>query len=163
MYLTNKQLFLLTIPFLVALSLYFFYQDIASFSKYFFPSYDAYKNAILDKKADIYLKIESKTKDYDEIIKRIEERKKESLWIANLLHRQNEMKKAKEFLNKKNRRIEIVSYKLEAIFYDKKIAIINKKIIPLYGKVDGARLIKVEMDRVEIKTKKGTQWLYIFK
>ena len=160
MYLTNKQIFLLLLPLLIASTVYLFYEEIVTNAKYIFPTYKEYKNAILDKKADIYLKIDAKNSTYETILKKIAARKKEAPWVASaILYKKIALKSIPKKISLPS---QPVYFHLEAIIFNKKVAIINGKIVYLYGTVDGAKLIRIEEDKVLLQLKKGKRWLYLF-
>ena len=159
MYLTNKQIFLLLLPLFIASIVYLFYEEIVANAKYIFPTYKEYKNAVLDKKADIYLKIDAKNSTYETILKKIATRKKEAPWVAaTVLYKKTTFKPIPKIIPLSQPKY----FHLEAIFFNKKVAIINGKIVYLYGTVDGAKLIRIEEDKVLLQLKKGKRWLYLF-
>lgn len=166
MHLNSKQIFLLLSPFLVSFIIYFFDTDITNNAKYLFPKYAEYGNKVLDKKATIYLKISKKDKDYQTIIQRLQDRSTHAKWIANNIFYKYIAIKA-PVIRQKSRNLPHIynkstNFVLQAIFNRKKVAIINGKILKTSSYIDGAKILKIEKNKVLLKQNKGTKWVYLF-
>ena len=168
MHLTTKQISVLLIPFLISAMVYIFDFDIVKNIKYLFPSYEEYTNKSLDKKATIYLKIESKDKLYQEIQENIKKRPQNAKWIVEKVFYKKLPKKSIEVINnkkthgKKNFKEKELVWNLEAVFSKDKVAIINGIVVKEKHLVDGAEVLKILDDRVLLSYKKGKKWIYLF-
>lgn len=168
MHLDSRQIILLIIPFFLSGSIYFFDMDIVQNVKYLFPSYQEYSNKRLDKKADIYLKILSKDKVYQDIQNRVTAREDSSQWIAQTILYKKLIDREKILYNNSSsssnkRVVKAYSWKLQAVFNKKEVAIINSKIVKLGSFIDGGKLIRIKEDRVLIQYNKGLKkWLHLF-
>lgn len=165
MHLTGKQILLLFIPFLVSGFVYYFDTDIVKNVKHLFPSYEGYTNKTLDRKAEIYLKILSKDKIYQDIKEKMKNRETSTHWIAqDVLYK--EFTNKQEVLQSDNSKTKIAkvhSWSLQAVFNKKKVAIINSKIVKLGSYINGAKLIYLEENRVLIQYNKGSKkWIHLF-
>lgn len=165
MYLNNKQLILLTFPFIVSASIYFFSAEIISNARYIFPVYEGYSNKDLDAKTGTYLQIEAEIKKYQNIEEKIVQRKNEAKWAADNLFSEK-YKDYKPILNKQDesRQVESKQYAhtVQALFSENKTAIIDDLIVKEGDVVYGDIIVKIEKNRVQLKTKKGLQWLFLF-
>jgi len=165
MNLSIKQISMLSMPFFFSILIYMFDVDIVKNIQYLFPNYEEYSNKTLDKKADIYLKILSKDKIYQEIKEKATNRKEYASWIAdNILYKnftqKHTAKQERKIMQKVQR---TYSWKLQAVFNKKKIAIINSKIVKLGSIIDGGRLVEIQENRVLIKYAKGLKkWIHLF-
>ena len=160
-----KQISMLSLPFILSFAIYMFDVDIVKNVKYLFPSYEEYSNKTLDEKADIYLKILSKDKIYQDIQKKVTDRKEYSQWIADEIFSKNiTQKKLVRVEPKVTKKIQrTYSWKLQAVFNKKKVAIINSKIVKLGSTIDDGKLIKMQEDKVLIENPKGLKkWIHLF-
>ncbi len=156
-HLNNKQIFFLLIPLVITFIVYNFDMEIVKNVKYFFPKYQEYNNPVLDKKADIYLKIDKNKLSYKNIEEKLKTRPKYTKWISdNILYNSLSVKTTKKSY-KKNTKLH-----LQAVFYDRQIAIINDKPYKINSKVYNGKLIKIEKTKVLIKYKRETKWLKLF-
>jgi hypothetical protein len=166
MHLNSNQLFRLSIPFLLSIVVYYFSDEITQNVKYLFPTYKEYRNKVLDKKADIYLKIEAKNKTYRTILHRLQEREKKAQWIADtILYKKVKVENSvvqKKVLHASKKYTKTPSFNVQAIFYNKKVAIINGKMVQESSILEGAKIIKIEKNKILIQHHKGTKWLYLF-
>ncbi len=164
MHLTTKQIATLLLPFLVAGVVYMFDFDIAKNIKYLFPVYKEYQDKTLDKKAAIYLQIESNGNLYQEIKKKIKNRKEEAKWIVEkVLYKKAPMQQTKKVVNTSEQNKKTPTWKLEAVFAKLKVAIINGTVVKEHSTVDGARVLKILDNRVLLHSKKGKRWVYLFR
>ena len=168
MNLSSTQILNLIIPIVVAVVVYLFNDSIVQNAKYLFPTYQEYTNKMLDKKADIYLKIESKDKIYQEIRENRTLRKENAKWMAqNVLYKKQKKEYTPvSFTNKEEQAQKetkkIYKWELQAIFPKKKIAIINNNIVKVGSKIDNAVVKDIKNDKVLIKYDEGLKWLYMF-
>ncbi len=163
MHLTAKQIALLLIPFVVTAVVYVFSFDIAKNIRYLFPVYEEYKNKTLDKKAAIYLKIESNGKLYQQIKEKIRNRRKNAKWVVTtVLYKKLPQKSMKIYTQNGTSKKNITSWKLEAVFSKLKVAIINGTVVKENGFVNGARVVKILDEKVLLSFKKGKKWVYLF-
>ncbi|MDD5401220.1 MAG: hypothetical protein PHQ93_08555 [Sulfurimonas sp.] len=162
LYLSNKQLAILVSPFIVASGIYFFNEDIVPNASYLFASYEEYSNKELSQKVDMYLKIEEKYMLYKEIQERVKKREENSGWIAdeffypeekvvNAASQQGEKIVEKEY-----------HYKLEALYPNDKVAIINGVIVREGSSIEDAKVVEIKDNSVLLKNKKGLKWLHLF-
>jgi len=156
MYLSSKQLAFLIVPFAISFAIYIYSSEIASYISNFFPVQKKYLNMDIDAKIDTYLQIEREKKTYEDILQKVGAREESTKWIVdNLFFEKQQSQDIKE-----GKIVE--AYKLQALFYDTKTAIINN-IIVKEGSVIGESVVtKIEKNRVQIKTQKGLKWLTIF-
>ena len=98
MYLTNRQLLLLLLPFLIVSVLYLSLDTLLHPLRYLLPSYQEYKNKILDKKASIYLEIAKKNEIFEKIMRQIRRRREEVDWASEkgLYRKKEEVRKVPE-------------------------------------------------------------------
>ncbi|MDQ1244564.1 MAG: hypothetical protein QG565_904 [Campylobacterota bacterium] len=170
MYLNNKQLIFLTFPLIVSASVYFFSAEIISNARYIFPVYEGYSNKDLDAKTGAYLQIEAEIKKYQNIEEKIAQRKNESKWAAeNLFDKESQdykpiLNKQDESKQDESRQVESKqhSHTVQALFADNKTAIIDNLIVKEGDVVYGDIIVKIEKNRVQLKTKKGLIWLTLF-
>lgn len=165
MHLSTKQIILLLSPLLLSLFVYYFSVDIASYTRYLFPSYQEYTNKTLDIKTEYYLKIDSKEDTYQTIIKRIKDRKLYAGWIAEDVLYQEKEKIEKESTPKSTEKKKTKAYvwRLEAVFPNKKVAIINSKVVKVSSSINGAVLLQVKSDKALLKTLRGNRWIHLFR
>jgi len=159
MHLSTRQILLLILPFILSTIIYIYADDITTNIKYLFPAYSQYTNRDLNSKEKIYLKMEKKEKEYNEILNKIKLRKKNSSWIIKqVLYNK---KKQQKIVKKENKKIK-KSWKLQMVYPNKNIAIINGKIVKLNDIINNAKLIKIENSKVLLKQKENLQWVYLF-
>ena len=159
MYLNIKHILSLLLPFLVAVVLYIFSEDIIQNIKYLFPKYNEYTNKILDKKVDVYLNIAKESDEFIKIQKKIALRNKNSQWIKkDFLYQDVSIVQEKK--TKKPHKNNILE--LQMVYPKRNIAIINNKIVHINDKIGGMQLISIEADRILIKNKKGLRWINLF-
>ncbi|MCX6076478.1 MAG: hypothetical protein NTW78_06265 [Campylobacterales bacterium] len=167
MHLNSKQFFALLFPFIVAVIIFVFSNEIVQNMRYFFASYEDYSNNTLNSKADIYLKIEEKSKKYLEIQNKLELRKSNREWIVkNMLYNKEngtQLNLQKEIIQTDKVAEKSFVYKLEMIYPKAKVALINEKIIHESETIDGAKVIKISNDGVLIEYQKGLKWLTLFR
>ncbi|MDD5373552.1 MAG: hypothetical protein PHO62_09030 [Sulfurimonas sp.] len=167
LYLSNKQLAMMISPFVVASGIYFFNEDIVSNASYLFAGYNEYSNKELSQKVDMYLKIEEKYILYKDIKERVQQREKNSEWIAEKLFYPQEKivnvttdTKAEQIIEKVIEKE--YSYKLEALYPNDKVAIINGIIVREGSTVEDAKVVEIKDNSVLLKNKKGLKWLHLF-
>lgn len=160
MHLNAKQLMTLGLPFLITLVVYFFHLEILQQMHHLFPPYSEYSNNNLNTKVGVYLKIEEQSKKYKEIEKKLKYRKLNIGWIARdvLYLKQNTTVRKKVFKRAKNS----FTYKLDMIYPKRKVAVINGVIVHEGTKIAGARVMRIEKTRVQIRDYKGFKWLTLF-
>jgi len=165
MHLTNKQITTLLSPFLVAGVLFYFKDDIIQNIQSFFPKYEEYSNKALDKKASIYLQIESKDKLYQEIQNAVTARKENALWIADNILYTTELEKEK--IVKRTQKPVVITtkpkpLKLQAVFPEDNVAIINGHFVKKGSHYNGVEILNITQEGIQIKSKKGKKWIYLF-
>jgi hypothetical protein len=141
---------------------YAFSIDVVSNAKYLFPSYKGYTNETIDKKASIYIQIESKSKLYQEIQNKIDARKKNAQWIVdNVLYTRTvkDLKASQEAVKKP---LSIDDFKLQAVFSKHKVAIISGHLVKESSRLYGVHILKIQKDSVLLDYKKGKKWIYLF-
>ncbi|MDO8453566.1 MAG: hypothetical protein Q7S59_03225 [Sulfurimonas sp.] len=167
MYLNSKQFLALLFPFVVAVIIYVFSSEIVQNISYFFSPYENYSNKTLNSKADIYLKIEEKSKKYLEIQNKLELRKANAEWIVkNMLYNKEnstQIHAQKEIIQVDEVTKESFVHKLEIIYPKAKVALVNGKIVHEGTIIDGAKVIKINNDGVLIEYQKGVKWLTLFR
>ncbi|MFA5234364.1 MAG: hypothetical protein WC390_08200 [Sulfurimonas sp.] len=168
MHLSSKEFFLLLSPFIASFFIYFFGQEIVGAFHDVFPSYERYANNQVDAKMEKYLEIDAKHDVYMEIENKILTRKQESQWVAeHVFYRDTPLEAAVKAPQTQTKTVEVIkkerNYTLQALFPDDKTAIINDFILKEGNKVDGAKILEIEDEKVLIKTNKGLKWLYLFK
>ncbi len=170
MYLDNRQLLLLIAPFFVSLFIYFFDAEIVGNVRYVFPIYEEYSNKTLSEKTDTYLLIETKYKLYQDIKEKLELRKTNAPWIAeNIFYQEEgllEQIPQQTFAPQEELPKQITPkpyvYKLEVVYPNKKIAIINGLIVKEGGIIHDVKILKIEHNRVMLEDTKGVKWLSLF-
>ncbi|MEK6659559.1 MAG: hypothetical protein AABY36_07775 [Campylobacterota bacterium] len=167
LYLSNKQLAMMVSPFIVASGIYFFNDEIVGNATYLFSGYGEYSNIELSQKVDMYLKIEEKYVLYKEIQERVKKREENSEWIAEEFFYPQEKIVNATTDTKAEQSIEKViekeySYKLEALYPNDKVAIINGIIVREGGTVEDAKVVEIKDNSVLLKNKKGLKWLHLF-
>jgi len=171
MHLTTKQIMTLLLPFFLASIGYFFDMDIVKNIKYLFPNYEEYTNKTLDKKAVIYLQIESKDKLYQEIQNSIIARKTNAKWVVNnILYKKvpKELKKTpsnhSRYIQQKTvkKGVDFNDFQLQAVFSKDKVAIINGHFVKESSYLDGVHILQIKQDGVLLGYKKGKKWIYLF-
>ncbi len=167
MHLNSKQFSVLLLPFIMAGIISVFSSEIVQNMSYFFSPYEDYSNKALNSKADIYLKIEEKSKKYLEIQNKLELRSSNVEWIAKnmLYNKENSTQSSpqQEVVVVDEVAEERFIYKLEMIYPKVKVALINGKIVHESEIIDGAKVIKINNDGVLIEYQKGLKWLTIFR
>lgn len=160
MYLNSKQLIFLTFPFIVSALVYFFSTEIISNAHYIFPAYEKYSNKDLDAKTGTYLQIEAEIKKYQNIEEKIVQRKNEAKWAAENLFNE----KSQDYKPILNKQVESKqhAHTVQALFPENKTAIIDDLIVKEGDVVYGDVIVKIERNRVQLKTKKGLIWLTLF-
>ena len=171
MHLTTKQILTLIFPFFLTAVVYMVDMDIVKNVKYLFPNYEEYTNKSLDKKAVIYLQIESKDKFYQEIQNAIVARKENASWIVeNVLYKKvpKELKRTpKQYYvpvkqKKVEKRINFNNFKLQAVFSKDKVAIINGHFVKESSYLNGVQILQIKQDSVLLGYQKGKKWIYLF-
>jgi len=171
MHLTTKQIAILLVPFLISGVIYFFDMDIVKNVHYLFPNYKEYTNKTLDKKAVIYLKIESKDKLYQEIQSDILARRENAKWVAErVLYKKMPPKPKNLYIREKDhfsskiekKKANLNNLKLQAVFSKDKVAIINEHFVKESSSLGGVKILKIEQNRVLLGYKKGKKWIYLF-
>lgn len=164
MNLSSKQFILLALPFMIAIIVYSFNKEMLSYTHYFFPTYEVYENAELDKQTNIYFELEQKRQEYQEIEKKEENRRKNTHCVANLLYKEKRNEIKNTYIDKKvnEEPKEPYTFNLQAIFDDSTV-IINNIVLKKGNSLNNAVIEKIEDDRVLIKTKEGSTWLFLFK
>ena len=161
MYLSRKQFFLLILPFMISLLVYYFNKELVDNAHYLFPTYKKYLNKDLDVKTNAYFQIESKYKSLQKIKNKSLLRKKNAKWATdNLFYKKQE---GARVASVKSASEKTYTYKLQALFPDDKTAIINNLIVKVGSKVDNTTVVtKITNYSVQIKTNKGLKWLSLF-
>lgn len=164
LYLSNKQLAILVSPFIVASGIYFFNDEIVGNATYLFSGYGEYSNIELSQKVDMYIKIEEKYMFYKEIQERVKKREENNEWIAEEFFSPEE-----KVVNatKSEQGVENVIekeryYKLEALYPNDKVAIINGTIVREGSNIEDAKVVEIKDNSVLLKNKKGLKWLHLF-
>ncbi|MFA6191445.1 MAG: hypothetical protein WC665_03745 [Sulfurimonas sp.] len=167
MYLSSRHFMVLLLPFVVSAIIYIFSSEVVQNISYLFSPYEDYSNRTLNSKADIYLKIEEKSKKYQEIQNKLELRKSNVEWIAkNMLYNKEnttQLSSPKEIVQEDEVVKESFVHKLEIVYPKAKIALINGKIVHEGTIIDGAKVIKINNDGVLIEYQKGLKWLTLFR
>ena len=159
-YLSRRQLASLTLPFVVSFAVYFYSAEIVGYANYLFPAQEKYSSMDIDAKIDTYLQIQREIKTYRDVQQKVYAREEDAKWITdNLLY---EREQSVDTVIAKQGETEELSYKLQALFYDNKTAIINNVIVKEGSLIGESVVAKIEKNRVQIKTKKGLKWLTIF-
>ena len=165
MRLNRYQIIMLILPFVINGVVYMYNETIIYNISHFFSDYKEYANKDLEKKIDIYLKIDAKNKIYNEIEKKIALRDKNAKWIAeNVLYEKAEIEqkakiKQKAVVRKKTKN---KVFRLTAVFPKKNLAIINGQIVREKSTINGVKIAKVENHRVLLRYKKGLKWVSLF-
>jgi hypothetical protein len=160
LYLNNKQISQLLFPIIVLGILLFFQDEIVSFMHKQLPTYkEKIANGNFNKKEiSEYLNIGRDKQAYDDIFQKKEKRELSFSWITkNLLYNKNIQSKKQE-KTEGNEQV----WSLQAVFPKHKMAIINSKFVSEGSMVNNAKIIKIKLDRVLIKTEKGLQWVHLF-
>ncbi len=167
MHLNSRQFLALLLPFIIALIISVLSGEIVQNISYLFSPYEEYSNKSLDSKAEMYLKIEEKSKKYQEIQKKVELRKSNVEWIAkNMLYNKQistQSTPQQEIIVVDEVVEESFVYKLEMIYPKVKVALINGKMVHEREIIDGAKVIKINNDGVLIEYQKGLKWLTLFR
>jgi len=159
-HLSSRQLASLILPFVVTFAVYIYSAEIISYANYLFPAKEKYSNMDIDAKIDTYLQIQREIKTYGDVQQKVDAREGDTKWVANnLLY---EKQQSPDTVLVKQSDTEDLSYKLQALFYDNKTAIINNLIVKEGSLIGESVVTKIEKNRVQIKTKKGLKWLTIF-
>jgi len=160
-HLSSRQLASLILPFAVSFGVYIYSAEIINnYAKYLFPIKEKYSSVDIDAKIDTYLQIQKEIETYRDIQKKVDAREGNTKWVANnLLY---EKQQSPDTVLVKQSDTKELSYKLQALFYDNKTAIINNLIVKEGSLIGESVVMKIEKNRVQIKTKKGLQWLTIF-
>ncbi len=159
LYLSNKQLLFLFMPVIVAGAILYFEDDILSYMHSVLPQHTMKKSEILTKEANKYLEINRNRKKYDAISEKMILRREFIQWMqSHSLYKKitfTDVKREQKSARKNQ-------WRLQAVFpkYDK--AIINNKFIHVGSVVDNAKVIKIEFDKVLLKTGKGLKWVHLF-
>lgn len=167
LHLNNKQLIMIIFPFIVATSVYFFKEEIIGGINDLFSNYDEYSNKELNQKIDIYLMIEEKYMLYKEIEDKIEQRKKNSEWVVrDVFYHKKEIIDVVSVEKSEQVTEKIVEkeyhYKLEALYPNDKVAIINGVIVREGSSIEDAKVVEIKDNSVLLKNKKGLKWLHLF-
>ena len=162
MYLNNKQIIALVFPILFASTLLYFQDEILTFMHSQLPTYkNRTASKDFNKEVNEYLNINKERQLYNNIFEHIEKRKASAPWITKklLYERQNSKEKSdKNITIEKNK----PTWNLQAIFPKQNMVIINSKFVSKGSTVNSAKIIKIEIDSVLIKTEKGLKWLHLF-
>lgn len=155
MRLSHWQLFTLGIPFIIGAIVYLFSEDIVKNIHFLFPEYKEQSSSIIvNKKVDTYLDIENKSGLYGEIEERLVSARSNALWITDaILYSKDEIIKQEA---------QQLAWKLEMVYPQKNIAIINGKLTRINEMVDGARVVKIENLRVLLKHNERLEWVTLF-
>jgi len=157
MYLSNKNLIRLFIPFILSFGIYFFSDNIIQYSKYIFTDTTTQKREQLDQRVNLYLQIKNYKSIFQTILNNMDKCQKNIEWInSKFLYI---YKKDTPLTTKKKK---VQNWTLQALFPQQKVAIINSKIVHLYETVNGAKVIKITQNQALLKTKKGHKWLSLF-
>lgn len=168
MYLNSIQLLKLIIPFILVSILYIYSDDLVMDADVVFPTIQEYKNKELDAKANIYLKIQRNKKIYVSILNQIEKRDKERGWITeHLLYVPKKLPaKTTKVIQTSVTQRKVVAKKrlwtLQILYPNKKVAIINSKIVHEGSMINGAKVLHIAKDKVLLKTRQGKKWLSLF-
>ena len=165
MRLNRYQIIMLILPFVINGVVYMYNETIIYNISHFFSDYKEYANKDLEKKIDIYLKIDAKNKIYNEIEKKIALRDKNAKWIAeNVLYEKAEIEQKAKVKQKAvvHKKIKTKVFRLTAVFPKKNLAIINGQIVREKSTINGVKIAKVENHRVLLRYKKGLRWVSLF-
>jgi len=159
MHLSNREFFQLLLPFLLALGIYIFRAEIIQQTELLFPKIQKNTKETLDSRVALYLQIKNYQNYYESIEKKVQKRQENIPWISREFFYlpakitqnipQASVKKSKE-------------WRLEALFPQQNVAIINAKIVHVNSTIDSAKVIKITNDKVLLKTNKGLKWLSLF-
>ncbi len=156
MRLNGQQFFMLTIPFIIGSIVYIFSDDIVKNIHFLFPEYhEEHSLSALNKKAAIYLDIESKAGFYREMEDKMTARHSNATWIANTIL-------YKEYKNAKKEEVQKHAWRLQMVYPKKKIVIINGKVTRMNEIVDGARVIDIQNLRVLLQHNERLEWVTLF-
>ena len=156
MRLNGQQFFMLAIPFIIGSIVYVFNDDIVKNIHFLFPEYhEEHSLSTLNKKAAIYLDIESKGSFYHELEDKISARRSNATWIANTIL-------YKKYKNVKKEEPQKHAWRLQMVYPKKKIVIINGKVTRINEMVDGARVVDIKSLRVLLKHNERLEWVTLF-
>lgn len=168
MYLNNIQLLKLIVPFVLVGVLYLYSDDLMMDADAVFPTIQEYTNKELDEKANIYLNIQRNKQVYVSILTQMEKRDKEREWISKYLlylpkkHLLERTKRVQTSVTQRKIIRKKGKWRLQILYPNKKVAIINSRIVHEGSLVDGAEVVEIAQDKVFIKTEQGTKWLSLF-
>lgn len=171
MYLNNSQLLKLIFPFVLVAILYIYSDDVMQDADAVFPTIKEYKNKELDAKARVYLQIQRNKKIYVSILEQMHQRKINRRWITehllykpkkNTLTRTSTVEKLKKSTRRGKKVTKKQTWILQILYPNRKVAIINSKIVHEGSMINGARVVQISDNKVLLKTRQGKKWLSLF-
>jgi len=153
MHLKGWQFLMLGIPFIIAGIVYLFSDDIVKNIYFLFPEHHEERTFLsLNKKAAMYLDIESKAGLYRKVQNKISTKQINEKWVAkNILYREHKKENPQRYI-----------WKLQMVYPKKKIAIINGKVVHINDVVDGAQVVDIKKLSVLIKEGERLEWVTLF-
>ena len=171
MYLNNIQLLKLIFPFVLVAILYIYSDDLMQDADTVFPTIKEYTNKELDAKAKVYLQIQRNKKVYVSILAQINQRKTNRTWITehllyepkkNTLKPTPTLKKPIKRTTQGKKVTKKQTWILQILYPNRKVAIINSKIVHEGAMIDGAKVVQISHNKVLLKTRQGKKWLSLF-
>jgi len=163
MFLNNKQMLKLLSPFLVVGLILYFQDDITRMLLKYLPVHKEVVRNILNNQMQQYLKVSRDMKPYEKISKKAVLRQKYLQWtIDKVIYDKISDHPVGVIQNIKVSKQSVKIWRVEAIFPDEKIAIVNSKIVKEGSKIDGAMVKKIKNDMILLKTLEGLKWIKLF-
>ncbi|HFU75365.1 MAG TPA: hypothetical protein ENK66_03885 [Arcobacter sp.] len=165
MHLTKKQVLILFFPIIASLIVYILSTEIISFMKYIYPDYQEYNTKSLNKNVQIYNELAVKKETFNNIQKKVQQRKEYAKWMSSqvLYQKGDSYKKENNASKRIASTVDVSKWRLEATFPTRNVAIINGKIIKLGSTFKQVKIVSIKDDKVLLQYKKGFQWVYMFK
>ena len=159
-YLSSKQMVALALPFVISGVVYSYSAEIVDYANSLFPPKEKYSSMDIDAKIDIYLQIQKEIKPYEDVQQKVDARKRDAKWVTDTLLYKKQL--SLDAISNRQSEAKELLYKLQAVFFDSKTAIINNIIVKEGSLIGGSVVTRIEKNRVQIKTEKGLKWLTIF-
>ena len=159
LYFNAKQLSLLLVPVIMVGVLLSLEDDIVRYMHLILPQHTIKKSEFMIQEANQYLRINNNKAKYDEISKKIILRKEFIQWMGD-----HSLYKKISIISPKNeqKRVQKKSWRVEAVFPKHDKAIINGRFVHSGSKIDNAEVVKIDSDKVLLKTAKGLKWVHLF-